>query len=380
MIPPAGWPASVRNFERLWRAWKEENDYLDFTDMLEVALRDHAHCPHNPAVLFVDEVQDCPKLQLSLLMKWAEHTEQLVLAGDEDQTIFGWCGATVEAFLNLPVPDNQKIVLGQSYRLPRAVHAYAEKWIKQVKRRQPKKYAPRDTDGQVKRLAANFNNAEELLEAVGPDLEADKRVMFVASCAYMLKPLIAVMRKRGIPFANPYRPKHGGWNPLKLRGGGNVFPAGRVVSFLMPDQETWGQDASMWTGEDVAAWASVLKSAGTGGVLATGAKAWLAQLKGDDAVVEVQELLGHVRAESHSDMAKLTFLSREEVVRSLSWWYEHCLDPHQKKLEYPVRVAKANGGRALLEKPRVVIGTVHSIKGGEAAKNCTTTGRLPHYQ
>ncbi len=32
----------------------------------------------------------------------------------------------------------------------------------------------------------------------------------------MLKPLVQVLRKNGIPFHNPYRKSNGWWNPLRI--------------------------------------------------------------------------------------------------------------------------------------------------------------------
>ena len=39
---------------------------------------------------------------------------------------------------------------------------------------------------------------------------------------------------------------------------------------------------------------------------------------------------------------------------------------HQKKFEYPLHVLRKNGGKALKESPKVIVGTIHSVKGGEA--------------
>ena len=41
-------------------------------------------------------------------------------------------------------------------------------------------------------------------------------MMFLAACSYMLHPVVAALRKRGIPFHNPYRKSNGFWNPLRI--------------------------------------------------------------------------------------------------------------------------------------------------------------------
>jgi superfamily I DNA/RNA helicase len=38
----------------------------------------------------------------------------------------------------------------------------------------------------------------------------------------------------------------------------------------------------------------------------------------------------------------------------------------QKRIQYPCEVVMARGPKALLEAPNVIVGTMHSVKGGEA--------------
>ena len=55
--------------------------------------------------------------------------------------------------------------------------------------------------------------------------------MFLASCSYMLYPLVAILRKNGIPFHNPYRKTNGFWNPLRIGKKGSS--ANRILSLLV---------------------------------------------------------------------------------------------------------------------------------------------------
>src|SRR5207248_7746996 len=50
---------------------------------------------------------------------------------------------------------------------------------------------------------------EPLLGHAERFLAAGKTVMFLASCSYMLDPLKACLKKRALPFHNPYRRKRG---------------------------------------------------------------------------------------------------------------------------------------------------------------------------
>ena len=118
MRPKALWPATLIQFEALWSEYKRENGLLDFTDLIETCLRDVRVAPKNPSVIFADEAQDLNRMQLSLVRRWGRHAEYFIVAGDDDQTIYSFTGATPEAFLDPDIPDDHKIILKQSY--PRA--------------------------------------------------------------------------------------------------------------------------------------------------------------------------------------------------------------------------------------------------------------------
>ena len=86
-------------------------------------------------------------MQLTLIRKWGECANYFILAGDDDQTIFSFTGASPDAILDPDIPEDHKIILKQSYRVPRAVHRLANDLIHQVTRRQEKVYLPRAEDG-----------------------------------------------------------------------------------------------------------------------------------------------------------------------------------------------------------------------------------------
>jgi superfamily I DNA/RNA helicase len=45
---------------------------------------------------------------------------------------------------------------------------------------------------------------------------------------------------------------------------------------------------------------------------------------------------------------------------------KHCLSKHRGKIEYPLLVASKHGTERLSDEPQVMVGTIHSVKGGEA--------------
>lgn len=347
--PRHTWPLRLRAFAEAWEGWKEERGYLDFTDLIERCYALRLPPPGAPAVGFFDEVQDFTPLELGLVRAWAEHLEYAVLAGDDDQCIYDFKGASPNAFL-AGTPD-QKVILDQSYRVPRAVHTLAQAWIERVSTREPKVYRPRDDDGDVRRLrAVTWQDPDALLWDIEHELTEGRSVMLLTSCAYMLKPLMAVLRHEGIPFHNPYRRKAKSWNPLHASHG--TSGAARVLALLRPDPDTWGAEARFWASPEIKAVAGALKKQG---VIRKGGAARLEALAGMDEL-SVDALLG---------IFEETALSRL-LDMDVGLFEDHALADKVAGLEFPIQVARRRGGAALRTPPRVTVGTIHSVKGGEA--------------
>lgn len=352
--PRAMWPAMLREFEARWTWYKSELGLLDFTDLIETALHDLPVAPGDPAVIFADEAQDLNKMQLSLIRKWGERAQYFALAGDDDQLLYAWTGCTPEALLDPSIPRDQVIILSQSYRVPRAVHAEANALIQRVSRRQEKEYRPRDVDGQVVRLS--FGHWQHPEDAVMRILDAhpDRKVMFLTSCQYMLNPLIAILRKRGVPFWNPYRRIAAAWNPLRIGKGSS---SNRVLSLIAAHPSA--TPARPWTYRDLTLWTEWLQSKG---ILRHGAKKRIEGFE-PTASVELSDLDATFEPAALEELLAAFEGSRQDL---LEWWASRLTASTQKRAEFPARVAAAYGADGLITPPRVIVGTIHSVKGGEA--------------
>jgi DNA helicase-2/ATP-dependent DNA helicase PcrA len=129
--------------------YKNRFNLYDFTDMLEVFVRDGAgFCPRL-AITFIDEAQDLSPLQWDVAHVLEQHSDRIYCAGDDDQAIYRWAGADVEHFIGL---NGGYEVLEQSYRVPATVHPLAERIAKRIVRRVPKTYLPRQDRGKVQRI------------------------------------------------------------------------------------------------------------------------------------------------------------------------------------------------------------------------------------
>jgi superfamily I DNA/RNA helicase len=301
--------------------------------------------------ILVHNCQDTSRLQWRLLTRWAERCEKFVTAGDPDQAIFRWAGADVAYFAENK-PMRQK-VLEQSYRVPRAVHALATEWIEQATDREPVTYYPRDEEGAVLRTGATYRYPEPLLDIVEQAETAGKTIMVQASCGYMLRPLIEVLKREGIPFANPWRVKQAsGWNPLASRGANSTVSA--IKAFLKPHLA-----GALWTQPEADQWLSALK-----GVLSHGCKKRFAELPDNWTPEEVYERVCEY-LQDPDDMSRIIAPPPD----CLDWFEDHLLSSKQQPAQFPLHVARKRGVTCLQEDPKVYIGTCHSFKGAEADIN-----------
>jgi len=357
MLETKKWPTTVREFGLKWTQFKVANGLLDFCDLIEVSLRHVATAPHSPAVIVVDEAQDLNRMQLTLVRRWGRRADYLVLAGDDDQTIYAWAGATPDAILDPDIPEDHKVFLKQSIRVPRVVHAVAERLIHQVSRRQEKTYRPRPADGEVHRLShAGYRSPEYwILKSAERHIKEGKTIMFLASCSYMLRPIVAVLRRNGIPFHNPHRKSNGFWNPLRT---GSRHSASNRMLALLAGHPGFGDAHRNWRFSDLALWTEWLRRdrlrpAATEAISANASHQevsceFMEIVFGSDALAKLRESLG----ESPSAL--------------LNWWLDGLASEFRQRVQFPSDVAMFRGPQALRRPPQVVVGTIHSVKGGQA--------------
>jgi DNA helicase-2/ATP-dependent DNA helicase PcrA len=356
MLAPESWPARLRDFERQWAGYKRAHGLLDFCDLIETALRDLAVAPKSPEVVFADEAQDLTPLQLKLIRKWGERAAYYVIAGDDNQTVYSFTGASPDAMLDPPIPDDHRIILQQSHRVPQAVHRFAEELIHKVTRRQEKVYLPRPEPGEVKQLSSGYKSPEyAILSTAVKHLEQGKTVMFLASCSYMLRPLLNVLRKNAIPFHNPYRRPNGYWNPL--RPGRQGSAVNRILSLLTRHPSSHCHQA--WTYGDLALWGEWLAG---NGILKPEAKTLM--LSFDPAQHVTAEYLAEIF--QPGALNSLLVAIDRGCCDLLEWWRTRVTADVYGRIQFPAAIVARRGLQALTETPKVIVGTIHSVKGGEA--------------
>lgn len=266
--------------------------------------------------------------------------------------LYAFKGASPEAFLNPVLPPEQVRILEQSYRVPRTVHALACSWVEQLTMRQPKAYRPRDFEGIVDRLPITYKYLAALQEPLTAWLKAGKTVALLATCSYMIDPVKHQLREWGIPYHNPWRRSRGDWNPL-LGKQDSVSAAQRVLAYLRPSR-----NAGWWTYQDLWNWAGVIEA---DPIFTHGAKTAIRR-KAED------ELTGLLPVETRDLDAWIADAQAPHAAISgdVAWYQAHLLKSAQKPIAYACAIVEACGVEALTKVPQVTIGTVHSVKGGEA--------------
>lgn len=350
-------PRDTLYWTKKWEEWKGKNNYVDFTDMITIASLDDEPFPGEPLVGIYDEVQDFNKLELKLIRKWSKHQDHIILAGDDDQTIYDFCGASPDAFLDKSIDMEHKRFLRRSWRLPKVIHQYSQEWIKQIKNREPKEFDPRQEEGSITHIMATHRTPNAAIDLAAKHAEQGKTVMILASCGYLLSSVKKQLRDSGLPFHNPYRATRGDWNPMGnfyRKQNGRVSTRERILAFL--DEAMGVPNRGYWKGRDLALWTEMVKVTG---VLKKGAKEKIQAIIDDyDGKIFHEE-------EFYAEIFD-PFALQKAMQRDVEWFHQVLLSTKRSAAEYPLTVYGKSGRKSLEEKPRIILGTIHSVKGGEA--------------
>lgn len=171
-------------FSKLYGAyedWKTLNEQLDFDDILLEAfhvMSTDSNClewlKNRYRYLQIDEYQDTNFLQRDILYLLAGDNGNIAVVGDDDQSIYGFRGATPEIMLDFPktYPNAVQIDLSTNYRSDTDIIKYAGNLIQHNKNRFSKEFLTSHSEkGQVLNLTSPDKDAEikKLLEMIKTD-------------------------------------------------------------------------------------------------------------------------------------------------------------------------------------------------------------------
>lgn len=317
-------PSRALWFAREYEAFKREHRLLDFCDLL-LETRRRRWCPDLDVLVF-DETQDLSPLQRSLFSMWAERTPCIHMGYDEDQCIYGFQGADPGWLMRFP---GRRLFLRQSYRVPARPAGLAQRLISRNRQRYAKDWVPRGEPGEV--------HFDVCLEQLADEIaQTGKTWYLLARNNFYLPVYTSFLQKEGIPYVNLR-----GHSPL-AKVPGSITAALRLAAGL---NVTW--DELRLLANDTPSdpyWHH-------------GAKAQIKRLAKERAGEEL----------TLRDVAQTTGAT-SELLRLLND-PERCLDPIKKASatkSYYYRVVSRYGIKALTAKPHVVVGSCHSVKGGQA--------------
>lgn len=219
-----------RVFVAKYEAFKQAEGLIDFTDMLEFALRSMP--PMDGArYVIVDEAQDLCAIHHAIIDRLFRSAEEVWFIGDDDQAIYKFSGASAELFLQRTRRADRQIVLRQTHRFGQSVVDFSAKIIRRVKDR-------------VEKDIIGVSGRSSLISGSGQFVPAHMDALIlhrhVAGCQEAAK----LYMDAGLPFRNergkdPLGAKNRikAWRGLDYLADGKYAPAGFVkllVEELMP--------------------------------------------------------------------------------------------------------------------------------------------------
>ena len=155
-VSPEEYENSVYDFKqkniarvyKMYQARLNENNSLDFDDLLNKTVELFAKCPdvleyyqNKFKYILVDEYQDTNNIQYQLVSMLAKKHRNLCVVGDDDQSIYKFRGADITNILDFEkqFPDAQVIKLEQNYRSTQNILDAANDVIKNNRDRKDKR-------------------------------------------------------------------------------------------------------------------------------------------------------------------------------------------------------------------------------------------------
>jgi len=177
---------------------KKQLGIKDFDDLLVDYL---VLCrPFDIDTAYIDEAQDLTPLQWKVVMHMFKNAKKIVIAGDDDQSVYEWAGADTKVFLSF---SEESTVLNHSYRLPEKIRVLASTISDDIAIRKEKKFESNGEVGEVSR-------AKSLRDV---DLKGGELIL--ARTNFKLHELSKELEERGIYYTKKGFPCV---NPTVLKG------------------------------------------------------------------------------------------------------------------------------------------------------------------
>ena len=283
--------------------YKKDYTLIDFTDMITEFIKSDKSPKFD--VVFIDEAQDLSLSQWDMARSIWDKTQDTYIAGDDDQAIFRWAGADVDSFITQTGKITQ---LTQSYRIPQVVHDIASKIINKIQNRLPKEWRPKTQRG----LLSYYDDFEEVNMKQG-------NWLVLARTRFMLNDLEDQLYSQGLHYENKF----------KTNKEQDLYEA-------ITDWE------NVRKGVDIS-YQQVIRIA--------------SYMSPKNFQKEELKYLDKDATYSMNELRSKRGLKTDRV------WFEAFDDAPDKKIRY-IRRMRENGEK-LNSKPRIILSTIHGVKGGE---------------
>lgn len=162
-----------QKMREIYQLYQQTCDRAGLLDFAELLLRAHELWLHNPTLLthyqrrfraiLVDEFQDTNNIQYAWLRLLSADSNNMMIVGDDDQSIYGWRGANVENLQHFlrDFPTAKTVRLEQNYRSSGTILQAANAVINNNSGRLGKELWTDGSQGETISLYAGFNELDE---------------------------------------------------------------------------------------------------------------------------------------------------------------------------------------------------------------------------
>jgi superfamily I DNA/RNA helicase len=298
----------------------KKQSFIDFTDMIERAIKE-VDFP-SLKLLILDEAQDFTPLQWSVIYKMADNVDRIYLAGDDDQGIYKWNGAN-PAYFTTYFPG-RKVILRKTRRFGKEIHHFS-----QIIRR-------------------------GIIDSVKKDYEHEIKKGFV---------------KRYLNFNEiPIKELKGTWYILgRVHSTVNELRAyAKSLGLYYSDNKgTKSFDEKQWRA--IKAWTLLSKDKDISRDQAENMYKYIREL--EDYNFRTSKFWQNVSEGQRCSFKYLKEwcgLDMDNECKNMSWWQVLKRNFNPNQVAYFTSLLKNYGQKLIDKEPKIIIDTIHSVKGGEA--------------
>jgi DNA helicase-2/ATP-dependent DNA helicase PcrA len=289
--------------------YKANYGLMDFSDMLAQG----CNCaPIDVDYAIIDEAQDLSPLQWRFCQKIFGNCKKVWVAGDDDQAIYSWAGADLYTFRHM---DASRRVLDHSWRLPQTIWEMANGIVETIEDRYQKVWEPRDDVGEFK-FVSHLSDCP---------LDNDESWYLLTRTKSQQQGLVHWLRGHGYTY---------------LRNGVHSVKSNHL---------------------DLAkAWTKLLRG---GGATPNQVRALYDNMRLDQWEKNPYPTLDRAEIDDRFRMGDLVEMFGLNVTEGI--WHD-VLTIDRVDTNYYRAVKDRFGNDALTEEPKILISTIHGVKGGEA--------------